>query len=89
MKTPAITATTDSLTLLDPYVPNPCINERWNARPIRGPRRQFSAAQLWRVHLLTLLTPIASIVSRTHVKKYREMEFRKPAATRRRRALQD
>ena len=29
--------------------------------PVGGPRWQFSAAQLWRVHLLALLTPVHSL----------------------------
>ena len=49
------------LELLDPYVPDDFINERWGARPARGPRWQFTAAQLWRVHLLALLTPVHSL----------------------------
>ena len=55
-----LTGTSDLLALLDPYVPDQFINERWNARPLRGPRWSFSAAQLWRVHLLALLTPVHS-----------------------------
>jgi hypothetical protein len=55
-----VTGTSRLLDLLDPYIPDDFINERWNMRPVRGPRWQFSAAQLWRVHLLTLLTPVHS-----------------------------
>jgi hypothetical protein len=55
-----LTGTSDLLTLLDPYVPDRFINERWNAHPLRGPRWSFSAAQLWRVHLLALLTAVPS-----------------------------
>ena len=45
----------------DPYVPDGFINERWSVRPVRGPRWRLSAAQLWRVHLLALLTPVHSL----------------------------
>ena len=55
------TGTAQLLTLLDPYVPDAFINEHWNVRPVRGPHRSFSTAQLWRVHLLALLTPSHSL----------------------------
>ena len=56
-----MTGTTRLLSLLDAYVPDGFINEHWNLRPTRGPHRYFSAAQLWRTHLLTVLTPARSI----------------------------
>jgi len=56
-----VTGSTRLLDLLDPYIPDAFINQHWNARPVRGPRWQFSAAQLWRVHLLALLTPVHSL----------------------------
>jgi hypothetical protein len=56
-----VTGSNQLLDLLDPYIPDECINERWHLRPVRGPRWQFSAAQLWRVHLLALLTPVHSL----------------------------
>ncbi|MBM4029368.1 MAG: hypothetical protein FJ280_28825 [Planctomycetes bacterium] len=56
-----LTGTAEYLAVLDPFVPDQFINERWNMRPTRGPRWRFSAAQLWRVHLLALLTPAHSI----------------------------
>ena len=56
-----VTGTNELLPLLDPYIPDDFINERWSVRPVRGPRWQFSAAQLWRVHLLALLTPVHSL----------------------------
>ena len=56
-----VTGSNQLLDLLDPYIPDDCINERWNFRPVRGPRWQFSAAQLWRTHLLALLTPVHSL----------------------------
>jgi hypothetical protein len=43
----------DSLTA---FVPDDFINARWPSRQGRGPRCRFSAAQLWRVHLLATLT---------------------------------
>ena len=52
------TGTAELLSILDRYVPDNFINENWNVRPVRGPRRYFSAAQLWRTHLLTVLTPV-------------------------------
>src|SRR5579863_311928 len=52
-----MTGTTGLLALVDPFIPDDFINEQWSARPARGPRRHFSAAQLWRIHLLTVLTP--------------------------------
>lgn len=61
MKRPPVTGSNELLDLLDPFIPDDFINAYWNARPVRGPRWQFSAAQLWRVHLLTLLTPVHSL----------------------------
>lgn len=55
-----LTGTAQFLTLVDPYVPDDFINQHWNQRPSRGPHRSLSAAQLWRVHLLALLTPAHS-----------------------------
>ena len=52
-----MTGTTQLLTLLDPYVPDDFINRHWNRRPLRGPHRNLTAAQLWRLHLLAVLTP--------------------------------
>jgi hypothetical protein len=56
-----VTGSNQLLDLLDPYIPDDFINERWHTRPVRGPRWQFSPAQLWRVHLLPLLTPVRSL----------------------------
>jgi hypothetical protein len=56
-----VTGTSQLLHLLEPYIPDDFINERWRVRPARGPRWQYSAAQLWRVHLLALLTPVHSL----------------------------
>jgi hypothetical protein len=55
-----LTGTSQFLTLVDPYVPDDFINRHWNQRPSRGPHRSLSAAQLWRVHLLAVLTPTHS-----------------------------
>lgn len=55
------TGTAQLLNVLSPHIPDDFINEHWNHRPARGPRWQFSAAQLWRVHLLALLTPVHSL----------------------------
>ena len=61
MKRLPVTGSSQLLDLFDPYIPDDFINGRWNARPVRGPRWQFSPAQLWRVHLLALLTPVHSL----------------------------
>jgi hypothetical protein len=60
MKSLPVTGTNRLLDLLDAHIPDAFINQHWNIRPARGPRCQFSAAQLWRVHLLALLTPVHS-----------------------------
>lgn len=56
-----VTGSNQLLDLLDPYIPDDFINEHWNERPARGPRWHFSPAQLWRTHLLPLLTPVHSL----------------------------
>lgn len=56
-KLPA-TGTTEFLTLLSPYVPDNFINDLFPLRRGRGRRRQLSSAQLYRVHLLSVLTPV-------------------------------
>ena len=61
MKRLPVTGSNQLLDLLDPFIPDDFINTHWNARPVRGPRWQFSAAQLWRTHLLSLLTPVHSL----------------------------
>ena len=53
-----MTATSQLLHLLEPYIPDDFIKECWRVRPARGPRWQYSAAQLWRVQMLSLLTPV-------------------------------
>jgi len=61
MKRLPVTGSNQLLDLLDPYIPDDFINEHWRLRPLRGPCWQFSPAQLWRVHLLALLTPVHSL----------------------------
>jgi hypothetical protein len=41
---------------LTPFVPDDFINQRWPIPWRPGRRRRFSSAQLWRIHLLALLT---------------------------------
>lgn len=55
------TGTPELLRCVSPYVPDDFINDRWPLTPTGGRRRSFSAAQLWRTHLLVLLTPAHSI----------------------------
>jgi hypothetical protein len=55
------TGTPELLRCVSPYVPDDFINDRWPLKPTGGRRRSFSAAQLWRTHLLVLLTPAHSI----------------------------
>jgi hypothetical protein len=38
------------------FVPDEFINQHWPVPRRPGPRWRFSTAQLWRVHLLALLT---------------------------------
>jgi hypothetical protein len=52
---PAV-GTSALLERLTTFVPDDFINTRWPVLPRRGPRWRFSAAQLWRVHLLALLS---------------------------------
>jgi hypothetical protein len=55
------TGTAALLELLNPFVPDDFINECWPQRHTGGRRREYSAAQLYRVHLLGLLTPVHSV----------------------------
>ncbi len=55
------TGTPELLDLLSPYVPDEFINDQWPLRSTGGRRQSFSAAQLWRTHLLALLTPAHSL----------------------------
>ena len=55
------TGTAELLELLSPFVPDDFINRAWPQTRTGGRRRQHSAAQLFRVHLLSLLTPVHSL----------------------------
>jgi len=54
------TGTAKLLERLSPLVPDQFINSLLAGRTHPGPRHYFSAAQLWRIHLLALLTPAHS-----------------------------
>lgn len=54
------TGTAKLLDVLSPFIPDPFINTLLAGRSHPGPRQHFSAAQLWRIHLLALLTPAHS-----------------------------
>jgi hypothetical protein len=56
-----MTGTPELLRCVSPYVPDDFINDQWPLKPTGGRRRWFSAAQLWRTHLLVLLTPAHSV----------------------------
>ena len=55
------TGTAALLELLHPFVPDDFINECWPHGHTGGRRRDYSAAQLYRIHLLSLLTPVHSV----------------------------
>ena len=48
--------TCELLRVLSPHIPDDFINERFARQRREGRRLRFSSAQLWRVHLLVLLT---------------------------------
>jgi len=52
------TGTAQLLSLLSPYVPDAFINELIPRHRGRGRRQQLSSAQLYRLHLLSVLTPV-------------------------------
>jgi hypothetical protein len=54
------TGTSALLTELSPHIPDEFINDLCRRSRGRGRRCEFSPAQLWRVHLLALLTPVHS-----------------------------
>ena len=54
------TGTEGFLELLSPFVPDDYLDERWPRLKTGGRRYGFSASQLWRLHLLTLITPVHS-----------------------------
>lgn len=55
------TGTEQLLRRLSPFVPDEFLQQRWPRGSTGGRRYGFSAAQLWRVHLLALLTPVHSL----------------------------
>ena len=55
MELPAV-GTCELLRVLSPHIPDDFINERFARQRREGRRLRFSSAQLWRVHLLVLLT---------------------------------
>ena len=55
MKLPPV-GTCELLRVLSPHIPDDFINERFARQRREGRRLRFSSAQLWRVHLLVLLT---------------------------------
>src|SRR5688572_21584131 len=54
------TGTSDLLDRLSPFIPDQLVNELFPRQKGRGRRLHFSPAQLFRVLLLTLLTPVHS-----------------------------
>ena len=56
-----MTGTAALLELLSPFVPDDFINHGWPTGATGGRRRDYTAAQLYRVHLLGLLTPVHSL----------------------------
>jgi len=52
------TGTAEYLALLSPYVPDTFVNDLLPCSRGRGRPPQFSSAQLYRVHLLSVLTPV-------------------------------
>jgi hypothetical protein len=55
------TGTAALLALLHPLVPDDFLNECWPQGRTGGRRREYSSAQLYRLHLLSLLTPVHSV----------------------------
>jgi hypothetical protein len=51
-----ITGSNALLEQLSPFIPDGFLCEQWPHRTTGGRQGQFSAAQLWRLHLLVLLT---------------------------------
>src|ERR1700719_971796 len=52
------TGTAQYLRLLSPYIPDSLINDLMPRHRGRGRRQQLSPAQLYRIHLLSVLTPV-------------------------------
>lgn len=57
----ATTGTNELLQQLSPFIPDGFLQENWPHKGTGGRHGHFSAAQLWRLHLLALLTPAHSI----------------------------
>ena len=55
------TGTAALLELLDPFVPDDFINEAWPQGRTGGRHREHTAAQLFRTHLLGLISPVHSL----------------------------
>ena len=55
------TGTAELLEQLAPFVPDDFINHSWPGASTGGRRREYTAAQLYRVHLLSLLSPVHSL----------------------------
>lgn len=55
------TGTAELLELLAPFVPDDFIDHNWSTATTGGRRRAYTAAQLYRVHLLSLLSPVHSL----------------------------
>jgi hypothetical protein len=56
-----MTGTNALLEQLSPFIPDPFLTTHWPHTGTGGRQGNFSAAQLWRTHLLVLLTPAHSI----------------------------
>lgn len=56
-----MTGTNALLEELSPFIPDDFLNRHWQRTSTGGRQRSFSAAQLWRLHLLVLLTPAHSV----------------------------
>ena len=54
------TGTEDFLELLSTFVPDDYLDQRWPRLKTGGRRYGFIASQLWRLHLLALITPVHS-----------------------------
>ncbi len=54
------TGTEDFLELLSPFVPDDYLDQRWPRLKTGGRRYGFTASQLFRLHLLALITPVHS-----------------------------
>lgn len=56
-----ITGTNALLQQLSPFIPDEFLRDQWPHTGTGGRHSNFSAAQLWRIHLLALLTPVHSV----------------------------